>query len=163
MQNLNVVPTSTSRETNNTSGPISLSEDQGRRKKIVLIDDDKDCQAIFQAMGNSIGVDVQVYGSLAEMPSFAQLQQYDVAIFDYFLETFIGTEIAQYVDAFFPSLPVVIISSKELNSEEQNWPSCVKGFFNKNLGPIEIIKQSLKEVEKVNFYEQFKTPNLSYS
>lgn len=125
-------------------------------KRIVLIDDDKDCQMLFQVMGKSMGVEVDCYGSLAEMSTFAKLKQYDLAIFDYFLDSFVGTEIAEYVDAFFPNLPVIIISANDIPSSVKAWPSCVKKFFNKREGPVAIIKKSLEELEKVGFYNQFR-------
>ena len=72
-------------------------------------------------------------------------RDYDVVILDYYLESFKGPEIAEYVDVFFSHLPVVVISSSDISEKErQAWPTCIRRFMNKTNGPHAILDGALE-------------------
>jgi DNA-binding NtrC family response regulator len=116
-----------------------------RRKGLLLIDDDEFFRTLFLAIARASDVPAEAFASLADMPSFAALKDYDCVIVDYFLESFRGPEIAEYVDVFFNDLPVLVISGGEINDQDKRaWPTCIRRFVAKEAGPYAIIEQALK-------------------
>lgn len=118
------------------------------RKGLLLIDDDEFFRALFQAIADSLGLPAETYASLSEMPSVGALKDYDVVILDYYLESFRGPEIAEYVDVFFKDLPVLVISGGEITDHDQRaWPACIRRFVPKSSGPYTIIERALEALE----------------
>ncbi len=118
-----------------------------QKKGILLIDDDELFRALFKGVADSMGIPVTCHSSLAEMHSFAALKDFDVAVFDYYLESFRGPEIAEYVDVFFRELPVILISGNEIDGDAQRvWPSCIRRFVAKSSGPYSIIERALDSI-----------------
>jgi len=116
-----------------------------KKKGLLLIDDDEFFRALFQAIADSLDVPAETYASLAELPSFAALREYDVAILDYYLESFKGPEIAEYVDVFFKDLPCLVISGGEIHDyDRRTWPACIRRFVPKSSGPYAIIERGLE-------------------
>lgn len=116
-----------------------------RKRGILLIDDDEFFCALFQAVADSLGIPARTYSSLADMTSFAELRNYDVAVLDYYLQSFRGPEIAEYIDVFFNELPVVVISGGEIADLDQKvWPSCIRKFVPKSNGPYAILQRALE-------------------
>jgi DNA-binding response OmpR family regulator len=114
------------------------------KKGILVIDDDPTFRDLIRTVGQALKLPVTTVASLEEMPSFAALKDYDIAIIDFNLESFCGIEIAEYVDVFFKSLPVLIISSENLDPAAANrWPSCIKKFVHKSFGPFAILHRSM--------------------
>ncbi len=114
------------------------------KKGVLLIDDDEWFRSLFRVICEAQGVPVSTFASLADMPSFASLRDYDVVILDYYLESFKGSEIAEYVDVFFSHLPVIVISSADIAEREQKaWPTCIRRFMNKTSGPHAILDCAL--------------------
>jgi len=114
------------------------------KRRVVLIDDDECFRTLFRIVCEARGVQVATFASLAEMPSFAALREYDVVVLDYYLESFKGSEIAEYVDVFFAHLPVVVISGADISErEQQGWPICVRRFVKKAAGPRAILDEVL--------------------
>jgi CheY-like chemotaxis protein len=104
-------------------------------------------RSLFKRIADSLGIPVTCHSSLAEMHSFAALKDFDVAVLDYYLESFRGSEIAEYVDVFFRDLPVILISGGEIDGDSQRvWPSCIRGFVGKSSGPYAIIERALDAV-----------------
>ena len=94
------------------------------KKGILVIDDDPIFRDLIRTVGQALKLPVTTVASLEEMPSFAALKDYDIAIIDFKLERFCGIEIAEYVDVFFKNLPVLIISSENLDPSPANrWHS----------------------------------------
>ena len=121
-----------------------------RKRGVLLIDDDPQFRALFLALAKAQGIPARAYPSLSDMTSFAELRNYDVAVLDYYLQSFKGPEIAEYIDVFFSELPVIVISGGELGAvDKQIWPDCIRQFVPKSQGPYEIIKAALGAVRKV--------------
>lgn len=119
-----------------------------RRKGLLLIDDDEMFRALFQAIADSMGVPCETFASLSDMPSFAALKEYDVVILDYYLDSFRGPEIAEYVDVFFNDLPVLVISGGEIDDGERRaWPTCIRRFVPKSHGAYSIVERALEAME----------------
>ncbi len=115
------------------------------KKGILVIDDDPTFRDLIRTVGQALKLPVTTVASLEEMPSFAALKDYDIAIIDFNLERFCGVEIAEYVDVFFKSLPVLIISGENLDpTPASRWPSCIKKFVHKSFGPYAILQRSMK-------------------
>ncbi len=121
-----------------------------QKKGILLIDDDEFFRSLFKHVAESLGVPVTVHSSLAEMNSFAALQDFDVAVLDYYLESFTGSEIAEYVEVFFRELPVIVISGGNIESNDQRvWPTCIRRFVPKAAGPYAIVDRALDAVAAI--------------
>lgn len=122
-----------------------------RKRGVLLIDDDPQFCALFLGLAKAHGIPARAYSSLSDMTSFAELRNYDVAVLDYYLQSFKGPEIAEYIDVFFSELPVVVISGGELGAVDRDvWPDCIRQFVAKSRGPYEIIKAALAAVRKVD-------------
>jgi DNA-binding NarL/FixJ family response regulator len=76
------------------------------------------------------------------MGHISQLGHYDLAILDYYLPAVNGLEIAQYVDAFFRDMPVILVSGGHPGEEEGSviWPGCIQRYVNKSEGPKAILE-----------------------
>lgn len=115
------------------------------RFKICLIDDDKVFGEVLRVAASDFHVEFDFYESLEDLGRVAQLAKYDLLICDFFLETFTGQEIAEYVRAFFDGVPIVMISADDrVGDSLERWPACVRGFISKRLAPTQIIKRSIE-------------------
>jgi|GEM_PF-5513992 len=116
-------------------------------KGILLIDDDPWFRAVFRVVCEARGLPITTFASLADMPSVAALKDYDLVIVDYYLESFTGTEIAEYVDAFFSQVPVVIVSGSQIPSAvDCGWPASIRGFITKTNGAHTILDYALQVI-----------------
>jgi len=126
---------------------VASKKDLIRRRGLLLIDDDEFFRALFQAIADSMGIPAETYASLADMASFAALKEYDVVILDYYLESFRGPEIAEYVDVFFNDLPVLVISGGDIGDHDRrSWPVCIRQFVPKSSGPYTIINKAMESL-----------------
>lgn len=115
-----------------------------RKKGVVVIDDDEAFCQLMETVARARGIPLETFMALEEMPSFATLNDYDVAVIDFNLKAFNGLEIAEYVDVFFRDLPVMIVSIDEVEtSGTRRWPSCIRRFLNKAFGPFAILQRSI--------------------
>ncbi|MEN9834342.1 MAG: hypothetical protein RL011_535 [Pseudomonadota bacterium] len=120
------------------------------QKGLLLIDDDPWFRAVFRVVCEARGIPITTFASLADMPSVAALQDYDLVIVDYFLESFTGTEIAEYVDAFFKQVPVVIVSGGQIPSAvDRGWPASIRGFITKENGAHTILDFALQVITPI--------------
>lgn len=122
------------------------------QRGLVLVDDDPHFSELFKKVAELQGVKVACFSSLLEMSSFAHLKDYDAAVLDYQLDNLRGTEIAEYVDAFFPNLPVFLISSNEAAARSKSWPASIRSFYSKTKGIGEIIKGVTEEIGQKAYY-----------
>jgi FixJ family two-component response regulator len=121
-----------------------------RKRGVLLIDDDPQFCALVLGLARAMGIPARAYPSLSEMTTFAELRNYDVAILDYYLQSFKGPEIAEYIDVFFSELPVVVISGGDLGEIDCNvWPECIRQFVSKQSGPYAIISAAVNALKKV--------------
>lgn len=120
---------------------------QGTPPSIVLIDDCPDYRTLLSIHAKSFGIKLTTFKSLADMYSIARLANFDLIILDYQLESWCGIEIARYVDVFFQNIPVVLISSSKIQSME-NWPTSIKAVYQKDIGPAQILLNSLDIIEQ---------------
>ena len=124
-----------------------------KKRGLLLIDDDECFRTLFQSIADSKKVPAATYSSLADMHSVGALGEYDAVVLDYFLESFRGTEIAEYIDVFFPNLPVLVISSNEIETSKQlHWPACIHRFVSKRSGGHAIVHWAMEAVRgQLNF------------
>jgi DNA-binding NtrC family response regulator len=108
--------------------------------KCVLIDDSADFRFAMSSLSSEYSIQMDTFSSLAEMGSISKLRSYEVIIVDYFLESWVGTEIAEYVDALFGNIPVVVISAATTIAPA-SWPKCIRAFLSKSIGPRELLRE----------------------
>lgn len=119
------------------------------KKGVLLIDDDDSFCQLMHAVASAAGLRLSYAAALDELPSLGSLAEYDLIIVDYNLQSFTGLEIAEYVDAFFAHLPVMMVSIENLeNSSDKRWPTCIRKFVNKAFGPFAIVQRALKTLEE---------------
>ncbi len=124
-----------------------------RTYKVLLMDDDPVYQNLFKSIGKKMGVSISSYESLADMMSFTKLNNYDMIFLDYYLENWTGTEIAEYVDVFFPNLPVFLISADKKVCQGNNKPHSIKKSYCKSTNPYDIIIDAIRTLEKIDIYQ----------
>jgi DNA-binding NtrC family response regulator len=126
---------------------VSAAQGTFRRRGILVIDDDETFRELLTTVARTAGVPLVTVGALGDMTSFAELRHYDVVVLDYFLDTFRGPEIAEYIQVFFKDLPVIVTSGGDLAAEKiGDWPSCVKDFVPKARGPYALLQSCLDQV-----------------
>ncbi len=135
-------------------GTMAADGDDKLKNGLVLVDDDPHFCQLFKKVAEIEGLKVTCFASLLEMSSFAHLKDYDAAILDYQLDNLRGTEIAEYVDAFFPNLPVFLISADEKAARSKAWPASIRSFFSKSSGVREIINGVTRELSQIDYYKQ---------
>ena len=90
-----------------------------RPHKILMIDDDEFLGRIMQKKAAADGVDLEYFSSLEKLGRVAFFSNYDLILLDYWMDDLTGRELAEYVTAFCPDTPVILISSdKHLLSEK---------------------------------------------
>ena len=121
---------------------------QGKSKQILLIDDDEDYRKVLISVGAAFNLKIDGYSSLTELGSMGCIGNYAGLVVDYHLEELNGLEICEYVDVFFPDLPVVLITIDDTIPVAKAFRSkCMKKFVNKALGPY----YAIRKIEEV-FY-----------
>lgn len=113
------------------------------KARILVLDDDPVFGSLMIRLARSRGFDASWYASLIDMGSFARIKSCDIAVIDYFLESFRGDEVAEYIDTFFAEVPVLIVSGQVIDEEQkQRWPAAIKGFMAKAHGPEAILAEA---------------------
>ena len=114
-----------------------------KRDRLLIMDDDPIFGRMACAEAELHGFEAQWFASLIEMGTFAKIGNFDVVIFDYYLESMLGDEIAEYVDTFFAQVPVLMISGSKVDPLRQSrWPNAVRGFMTKDTGIAAIIEEA---------------------
>ncbi len=113
---------------------------------ILIIDDDPLCCELLKSYiesRTSYAADACL--SLADLGSIGMLADYDLIIIDYELEDMTGIEIAEYLDAFFPHKPAIVITGNSfLPAPSNHLPKSVRIFVSKSIGPegvVEIVRE----------------------
>lgn len=132
------------------------------RESVLLIDDDPAFGAIATAVARARGFDASWYASLIDMGSFARIKSFDIAIIDYFLESFRGDEVAEYVDTFFSEIPVLIVSAHEMDPRQmERWPASIKGFVPKSKGAEAIVDEAQRILRRERLLKRWLTSSPS--
>jgi FixJ family two-component response regulator len=108
-------------------------------KKIVLIDDDRFFGFSLLSFARSQGIDLDYYESLGDLGYVGNLGRYRAAVVDFHLERMTGVEIAEYLEALFGNIPMVLISS-DAAAGSGRLPGCVHKFVNKSDGLQQIVE-----------------------
>lgn len=126
--------------------------------RILFVDDDNLFGKLLTYVGEKKGFNIDYYESLDEMGSFANLANYQLVIIDYFLDAMSGLEIAEYVDVFFPHIPVVLVTaSHHLVDKETKWPKCIQAVVSKSEGVGKILQIAQSSLEKKSEVKSKKT------
>lgn len=114
-----------------------------RQAKVLLIDDDPLFRALMVRLGSSLGIDVEAYESIVEMEPFSRINDYDGAIFDYYLGLQDGMDIVSHLKPFFEKIPTILVSADaDIQSVvTANPKSGVSAFAHKSLGAVKILEQ----------------------
>lgn len=99
--------------------------------KILLIDDDAIFCKILQKIAAKDGIELDCYESLSDMGNIGLVTNYDAAILDVNLGCVNGDEIAKYLNSFFSSMPVYLVSSTHYDDEQEQWTPNVIKFIDK--------------------------------
>lgn len=71
------------------------------------------------------GVELCGTSSLLELGSVGKLGEFDLIVAESYVGSVYGLEIAEYADAFFPGLAVVIVGSETGPEKDSRWPKSV--------------------------------------
>ncbi|MDA9951414.1 response regulator [Oligoflexaceae bacterium] len=104
------------------------------QKRVVLIDDDPIYLEIMRRYAELYSIALDVFSCLDDLGFVGNLRSYDLAIIDYDLGVVGGEDIATYVDAFLPDLPIILVSNSPRNPKLDRWPKSVKEFVLKEEG-----------------------------
>ena len=123
------------------------------RKKILLVDDDKNFCKLIKEIARLQGLKLDYFHSFIDLSSLQRIKEYDLAIFDYLLEGPNGFEIAEYVDHFYESFPVFLISSKKDLLLQKDYPQSIRQFISKDKGSDFIIKSVCRYLDRQDYLE----------
>lgn len=118
-------------------------------RKIAVIDDDPSFRHLMEAAISPKLVTITTFESLHALPSPKLLRNFDAVLIDYYLEGFTGVQLSEYINSFFPNVPVILISGGNLNQDSEQWPDCIKAFVPKWVGPYRIIQETLSVLNDV--------------
>jgi DNA-binding NtrC family response regulator len=109
---------------------------------ILIIDDDRLCCEILKtSIESHTDYSVQTCDSLVALGSVGRLSDFDLIILDYELEQMNGVEIAQYIDAFFPEKPAIVITGRSFVPVPDNrLPRSIRIFVSKSIGTDGIVE-----------------------
>ena len=113
--------------------------------KILLIEDNHDLGALFQAKARARGLALEVFESLGDLGSVGRLGSFDVAVLDFCLGSVNGIEISEYVTRFFKDVPVILISAHHIDElpQQHKWPASIRRFVSKDQGVDRILDAAL--------------------
>ena len=112
------------------------------QKKIALVDDDPEFAKMLKAIFQSEGLDLETYAGQSDLTQ-CELDQVELLIIDYDLETLTGVEIADFLDQRGLDIPVLLISYTKREAPI-DWPDCVRAFALKSEGPKALAEQVKK-------------------
>jgi len=95
--------------------------------KVLLLDEDYRFAKSLNGRLQIQGINLHWHKSLFELGSVGKLGNYDLIIVDPLIEPVNGLEVAEYVDTFFPGLPVILIGRQDHRFELSHWPKSVVG------------------------------------
>ena len=124
-----------------TPNPKPLADHQNTNKKrILVLDDDPTFGELIMRYQNKYEVDVEFFENVHQFVERLSEQKFDVVILDYFLEGYVGTQLASLIQG----TPVVLVSNK--NSWQEADPSLTptaSRFVHKKAGPDKILAEAL--------------------
>jgi DNA-binding response OmpR family regulator len=112
--------------------------------KILLLDGDKDFARKLRDRLRPRGIELDWRRSLFELGSVGRLGNYDLLLVEPHLGPVSGLEIAEYADAFFPGLPVLLVGDRKAPASWSQWPRSAVGYVPKSAG----IEEVVSEIEK---------------
>lgn len=115
-----------------------------KEKRVVLIDDNASFRLILSQVAQMRGMILDTYESLSDLGSIGLLGRYDAAIIDYDLDKMTGVEIAEYLEAFFSDVPVILVSGAQRDPDKKGWPASVKRFVHKDAGYDQVLSQAMR-------------------
>ena len=125
------------------SNPLGLSK---RKIKVLLIDDDPFYQRLVATALDSRYFQVDCFNSLEEIGHISKIGHYDMAVLDHYLPQVSGLEIAEYVDAFFRKMPIILISGGQPGKNPGIvWPGCIRKYVPKGAG-IPALVEAVMEI-----------------
>jgi len=116
--------------------------------RILLVDDDPTFGKIMKRSSQAKGIDIVTCSSVEE---FSQLKNwdFDVIIMDYDLGAVTGFELTSYMEQYTEDdLPVILVSQTKQN-DPKTWPTTIREFVHKSLGPFAILDAAF-EAHEVN-------------
>ena len=114
---------------NNTNQILVLADDLELGGNLLAAADKFDCRLDFRH-------------SLMELGSFAALGLYEVVVVDYDLKSMRGDEVAQYIEAFFKHIPVILLALDPNSVLPHNqFPKCVRAILTKNSSALRILEE----------------------
>ena len=112
---------------------------------VLVVDDDPVFRAMTVQAGKRRGIDVTACGTMHELGAMTNNDLFDVAIVDYYLDSYKeylkGTDIAHVMEG----TPVILISNSDHCVEAgEAWPQSVRKFMVKKAGIEAILDSALK-------------------
>lgn len=108
---------------------------------ILVLDDDPILRKALGQLGKKHNLHMTLCSSVQELQQLGATEPFDVAVIDYYLEGYLGTDVA----AVLGSTPVVMISAKAKRciEESEEWPLSIRKFVDKEDGLEEILQTAL--------------------
>lgn len=119
-----------------------------RRPRILLLDEDELFARRLIRSAETQGFELHWRTSLSELGTIGRLGSYDAVLVDSSIRPVSATEIAQYIETFFPDLPVFLAAKGEASSLRTDAPASVVGFVGKHDSPSTILKSLRPYVER---------------
>jgi DNA-binding response OmpR family regulator len=133
-----------------------LSPQQAQVWRLLLVDDDPIFAKIMQKTAAQFGLELRAVHNMKELSSLADLTSFDVVLMDYNLDGIKGSTLSRYLSAFFPALPVVMVSTTSTwwHQTGANWPLSVRKFVHKDRAPLEVLVEAVEVARRRNATEE---------
>ncbi len=123
-----------------------MTKEESKIHRYVLIDDDPTYQSIMKRFSKEHNMHLEVYENLVDLGSVGLLGRYDAAIVDYDLGQINGVEVAEYLSVLFGDIPTILVSDRQRNPSERQWPNSIKRFVKKSQGYAHVLNQARKSL-----------------
>ncbi|MFK7872683.1 MAG: response regulator [Oligoflexales bacterium] len=118
---------------------------------VLLVDDDPVYGRIMQRVASQNSVFLTYISTVEEFPKD---QDFDVAVIDYDLGSVTGFEMAHYLESLSNiDIPVILVSQSE-QKETKQWPTMIREFVHKDLGPYAVLEAVFEAFDISKIHEK---------
>ncbi len=128
--------------------------------RILLVDDDPIFGKIVSRSAHQLGASVTYCENITDFGKLSDSwNDFDVAVIDCNLGFTNGYELVDYMEHYTKkSIPVVLVSQTK-QDKKKRWPTTIREFIHKKLGPFAVLNAAFEAYEISKIYEDMELTN----
>jgi len=120
-----------------------------RKSRIVLIDDDPSFTGLMSHVATKNGLIAETFDAMEDVDE-KTLAEADVLVVDYDLGRMTGLDIGRRLERMRYKKPVLLVSADVRAFKQKNWPSTIRNFVAKSLGPFGVLR-TIRELAETSY------------